>query len=271
MPAVLTVLVVAAVALLGASSGSAVPLEPEIVLVPDSGAPGDTVEVFGSGFPLFSTVVIGFSQDGEDQTVDFAGTDEAGSFTATVAVPDTAEIGLALFFAENFLVSAEADFLVTESEPIGDTPGPPADKVPVCEVVYILERVVNRVFTTDEDFEIDHPAIGRGGDRGKLEVEAKPREVTRVAEIIARERRPKASFPFKTSLPVLVFVARPEQKRFIAGTANSGEKEIDCPDSVLIEFTEEKETIIELKDQFGQKLGFMELTYRVIVREVQAQ
>ncbi len=262
---VLAALRVVVVALLGAGAGSAL-AAPEIVLVPDSGAPGDTVGISGTGFPPFSSILVGFSQDGVDQVVGFTGADDVGSFTAGVVVPEDAAIGPALFFAGNTLASAEADFFVTGSEPTGDPKGPPADKVAVCEVVYILERVRNGVFSTDEDFVFEHPARRLKS----LELEAKHRELTRVAEEIGRERLPKDSFPIKRTIALQLFVARPEN-RFLSAAVSAKPKTVDCPGSLLFEFTHEKETVIELKDQFGAKLGSMEATYRVIVREANAE
>jgi hypothetical protein len=281
MPAVLTALVVATVALLGAGSHSAFALDPEIALVPDSGAPGDSVEVFGSGFPSFSTVPIGFSQDDGEQLVGIAETDGDGNFTTTVTVPQDATPGDALFFADSSFGGAEADFFVTESEPIGDTPGPPADKVPVCEVVVILDEVKNRLFTTDEKFQITTilRATGRASTirdpKKPLIIDAPQGEETNVAEIISRKKIVKDGFPIKEFHVIAsVAVVRPGQKpsfATIGGFVGFNVKEINCPDSRLVKFTEEEGASVEVKDKFGAKLGFFDLVYRVKVSEVQAQ
>jgi hypothetical protein len=257
---------------------------PQIVVIPDLGAPGDTVEVLGSGFPPGVTLGIFFSQV-DTKLVGTAGADEAGNFTTMVVVPEDAEVGTALFVAENTLVRAEADFFVDASEPIDDKRGPPADKVPLCEVVITLDKVVNRLDSSDETFKISTTANGSVGE--DVEVVAKNGEVTRVAKNVARYKLPKASFPKGIVFTTAVKVVREGQKKpFLAALEGNvdilkrsdptdrewlSKVTVDCPGRALFEFTEENGTSIELRDKFKARLGFMDFFYLIRVNEVQAQ
>ncbi len=274
---VLAALRIAVVALLGTGAGSAL-AAPEIVLVPDFGAPGDAVGVSGAGFPPFSSVLVGFSQNDVDEVVGFAATDGAGTFTALVAVPEDAEPGLALFFAGNSLASAEADFLVTDSEPIGDTPGPPAAKVPVCKVTVLLERVRNRIGSVagSDSLSIKTHArpAGANADAVKSITDTFVRdEWTNVATTIASWRQPKHSFPKKVT--ILPFVRYSAPGGGIFSGANLSSPLVDCEETKTVEFVEVRDDdgdlvrddSLCLRGSGSALIGCVDLTYRIIVRE----
>jgi len=256
-------------------SGRAFVLDPQIAVDPDIGRPGSGVQVSGIGFPPFSSVIIGFSENGMEQVVGFTSTGADGSFTATVAVPGDAAPGQAFFFAENSGGRAEADFFVDGSEPIGDGPGgPPANRVPVCEVVIILEKVTNRLeapLGTDRDrLRISTRSatpriLGEGvSDKTVEDVFVRGAE-TNVAAIVGRFTRPKRSFPTEVYVgPLVERIADP--RSFVnPGGASFPERKVKCPGSVRIE------TTVEIYTLRRDLLGHVDLVYRVIVREVQAQ
>jgi len=67
-------------------------VKPEIVLTPESGLPGDTITISGTGFAAEKIVTLTFDDEPLTTTPEEIKTSSLGSFTATFEVPSTAEI-----------------------------------------------------------------------------------------------------------------------------------------------------------------------------------
>jgi len=182
-------------------SGRAFVLDPQIAVDPDIGRPGSGVQVSGIGFPPFSSVIIGFSENGMKQVVGFTSTGADGSFTATVAVPADAAPGQAIFFAENSGGRAEADFFVEGSEPIGDGGGKKPSETCTVTLTLLKMTVFDRVPLEDE-WRIR--TTSKLGHKVTEVLEAKRGETTEVNLVVASKTLKKKSFPFKENLRVHV-------------------------------------------------------------------
>jgi hypothetical protein len=262
----------------GRATGAApIPTAPQLQLSQDSAPPGATVGAIGSGFTPGTGVRLDLVQAGVADSVAVVSVGPDGTFNASVAVPSDASPGLAEFMATSVSVpneEAAAPFFVDTSEPIGDQPpGPPAERVKVCEVVIVLDKVRNRLLNpTDVDkdtlFIESYAVLSRRphAARPEVNVEAKRNEFSTVASSISRFQRPKQAFP--TDLYIRAVV---EQVRQPGGFNNPiglefQIKKVNCPDTVVFEFSAKVHT-----KKHRDPIGEVDFIYRVTVREVEAQ
>lgn len=112
----------------GDAMGTAFTIEPNIILAPTSGLPGDSVVVAGTGFATESTITIFFIDSygtEEDVTPDPAPeTDALGSFEATITVPDVGYGTCAIKAKDGEPNEASKDFEVTATITLTPDEGP---------------------------------------------------------------------------------------------------------------------------------------------------
>ena len=254
------------------------PSQPSLELVPNAGPAGSTILALGFGFVPGTSALLHFVQAPLDEIVGSASVRSDGTFEAEATVPESAVPGSAWVRATND-VEASAPFFVDASEPIGDGPGPPADKLAVCEVRIILESIRSRLLpqagedrlrirtggTTpfvkgksgDKVLEVTVPRTGAGGD------------FTIVGKTVAQFTRPKQTFPLELSILSFVQVVNdPNELRPAAGIEFL-RKDIACPSTNLFLFRNEKAVSIHTRSNVHK--GFIDVTYSVIVTELRAE
>jgi hypothetical protein len=255
------------------------PSDAVLTVDPTSGFAGSSVLAMGSGFFPGTSVVIHFIQDPLDPVVGSTTVGSDGTFITTAAVPVDAVPGPAQFVAIND-VAAAADFTVLGDE-IGDTP--PAN-VKLCEVVVILERVRNRIGSVpgSDTLTIQTNARPAGGNKDAVKAITDTfvrNEWKNVATIVGRWTQPKSSFPKKvTVLPYVEFNPPGTGGKFVG--VEMKQPTVDCEDTEVVEFVEVfdadgnlvRDDSIDLGSVASNtQIGNVDLVYRIIVRELQAQ
>lgn len=203
----LAALLIAGVLLLPAGflpdPGRAFVLDPQIAVDPDIGRPGSGVQVSGTGLPPFSSVIIGFSENGMEQVVGFTSTDQDGNFTATVTVPEDAAPGQAIFFADSAGGRAEADFFVDVSEETGGGGGKEPPETCTVTLTLFSMRVIEPLPNAHEWRIRTTSKIGHKVStivKSKEPEPNRPYEEIEIGLVVGSKTVPKKNFPFEDNL-----------------------------------------------------------------------
>jgi hypothetical protein len=191
------VILLAGLLFLPARSGTqaAVPLQ-LILLFPDSGPPGATIDVVGFGFTP-GQVGNYFLGIGPEIPLGKAIVDENGNFEWSFVVPHGAEPGPATVVSRSLetpLEEARAPFTVEDR--IAGPPDAASDKVELCEVTITLVKasVKGDGSTTPYHFDIETIPARPGTGVGVDVTEGTDADIN---QVVRQYRLPKASFPHR--------------------------------------------------------------------------